>query len=128
MYIRPFKDKDSDAIFAMHEASGFDYPMPDLRSPLMCVLGVADSDGVPVAVAGIKLIGEAYLWMDATMSDRTKAKALLKLHRDMKLNAKQIGLDQVVCHLPPEIDSGFSTRLLKFGWNKSVWSGYAINV
>lgn len=124
----PYRERDIEIIRGWHERSGFDYPFPDLGNPLFCLLGVSEANGVPVAAAGVRLLGEAYLWMDATASAKTKVKALIELHRDLKSNAQRIGLDQVVCHLPPEIDQAFSTRLRKFGWNKSVWENYAINI
>jgi hypothetical protein len=128
MDIRQYKGTDWDAICAWHKASGFDYPMPDLRSPLVCLLGVAEQDGVPVAASGVKLIGECFYWQDESAPPSVKARAMVKLHKDLERDASRMGLDQVVAYLPPEIDQAFSTRLIKFGWRPSTWKAYAKNI
>jgi len=126
--VLPYQERDLEIIRAWHEASAFDYPLPDLSSPLMCLLGVAESDGIPVAAAGVRLIGEAYYWQDHAARPYAKAKAMVELHTALEANARQMGLDQVIAWLPPGVAQDFSTRIEKFGWKKSVWSSYAKNL
>jgi hypothetical protein len=124
--VRPFQEGDVRLIKAWHEASGFDYPLPNLSSPLFALLGVAESGGEMVAAAGIKLMGEAFYWQNPDSQQHAKAKAMLQLHKALHTNAvRQLGLDQVYAWLPPEIEKDFAPLLVdKFGWRKSDWQGY----
>lgn len=95
----------------------------------MALLGVAESEGEVVAAAGIKLIGEAYYWQNPDARDFAKAKAMMRLHKDLHTNAKrQLGLDQVMAWLPPQIEKDFAATLSKFGWGKSEWQSYWKNL
>ena len=123
--VRPYQERDFAFIKAWHEQSGFGYPLPDLSSPLLCLLGVAESEGEPVAAAGIKLIGEEYLWLNPAKSDKAQALAAFRLQRDLEINAvQQYGLDSISAWLPPEIEKKFGGTLERLNWIKSPWQNY----
>jgi hypothetical protein len=123
--VRPYSGTDLALIKAWHEQSGFGYPLPDLSSPLLCVFGVAESEGEPVAAAGIKLIGEEYLWLNPAKSDKAQALAAYRLQRAVeKTAAEQFGLESISAWLPPEIEKRFGGTIERLGWIKSPWQNY----
>ena len=126
--VRPYKDADLSAIKNWHEQSGIDYSFPDLSSPLFHLIGVAESEDAPVAAATVKLIGEAYLWLNPAASTFAKTRALLQLHSALKRDAELEGFDQVMAWVTPEIDKNFGPHLQKLGWEKSVWQSYGKNL
>ena len=132
MIVRPFQEGDLRLIRAWHEASGFDYPLPNLSSPLMALLGIAESEGEVVAAAGIKLVGEAYYWQNPDAREFAKGRAIFQLHRALHTNArKQLGLDQCQAWLPPQIAEQFGSVLGEtFGWtkNESEWPLFVKNL
>ena len=103
----------------LHAASGFDYQFPkDFDTPLFPVKrAVVNESNYPIATAALKVVGEAYLWMDhslGTAEDRMIA--LATLNADLAARAREIGFDQVHCVLPPEIAKRFGERLEALGW------------
>lgn len=101
-----------------HARSGFDYSFPrDLHTPLFPIKRSVEKDDAVLAMAAIKVEGEAYLWInpsEGTPEERWIAIKLLCM--DLELKAREIGFDQVHCALPPEIAERFGKRLEDLGW------------
>lgn len=122
--VRPYQERDSALIRGWHEQSGFGYPFPDLSDPLLCVLGVAETSGKPVAAGAVRLVGEEYLWLDPQASDAAKALAGMRLQRQIEIDTAALGLDCLSAWLPPQIEERFSGTIRRLGWIKSPWSNY----
>jgi hypothetical protein len=88
--------------------------MPDLDDPVFAIGQVAE-DGS--AAAFVKVVGEAYLFLDpdrGTPFDRWRV--LLNLHRTVREKAADLGLSEVGCVIPPGLLKAFHRRLARLGW------------
>jgi hypothetical protein len=115
--IREYQESDLLALLRMHARQGFDYPFPDLRSPLFVVKRVAEEQGVPQAAAFLRLTSEAYLLFDPQEGmPRERWKRVLELHEAVKADAQRVGLDDVHAFIAPGVPEGFYRRLQRLGW------------
>jgi len=116
----------------LHRASGFDYRFPkDFDTPLFPVKrAVMNEANYPIAAAAIKVVGEAYLWMDhslGTAEDRMIALAML--NADIAARTREIGFDSVHSALPPAIADRFGKRLESLGWQPArPWPLYTFQL
>lgn len=103
---------------AIHEASGFDYQMPDLTSPLFVVtLAAVDDSGKLLGAGALKLQAETYLWLDKNQSTRVRLEVVLSLGKALAAAAWRVGLDCMVAYLPPSLPKSFKRVLSFLGWN-----------
>jgi hypothetical protein len=140
MQIRPYQAADLPALQSIHQAQGFDYPLPDLSNPLFTTKIVltdsdfAANDNSATATASEKIRGaaflrltaEAYLLLDpkrGTPHDRWRT--LLVLHAVTEREAWQRGLEDVHAWLPPPIAQKFGKRITQLGWQRDdTWTPY----
>jgi hypothetical protein len=111
----------------MHARQGFDYDFPDVSDELFLVKQVVEhEDGTPFMAALLRLTSEAYLLFDPKSgTPRDRWAALLRIHENVKCEARQRGLADVHCWLPPEVPKGFDRRLMRLGWVRSDnWRGF----
>lgn len=85
---------------------------------MFAVSAIADDEsGVPQAAAFLKIEAEAYLFINpeyATPEERWKT--LLRIHEAVRWDAKELGLSEVGCYIPPNLSKAFHRRLSKLGW------------
>jgi hypothetical protein len=153
MQIRPYEERDLDALRHIHAAQGFSYPFPNLQNPLFltklvltsgrdgaqpfapqgkqcCAPAGVDSDNTaPDEVHGaafLRLTAEAFLLLDPKVgTPRERWEWLLHLHAATEQEAQSRGLEDVHAWLPPEIASRFGKRLTKLGWIRDdTWTPY----
>jgi hypothetical protein len=142
VHVREYKSSDLDALRRMHAAQGFDYPLPDLESPLFLSKLVLEDDGeefdlgreeahlnsppadssrVTMAILQ-RLTAETYLLHDpAAGTPRRRWKCFLALHEAARGAATERGLDDVQAFLPPPIARAFGRRLVRLGWTRDPW-------
>jgi hypothetical protein len=122
--IRDYRASDYDAVKAIHEASGINYKMPNLSSPLFVVTKVVEIDGVVIGVCGAYLQAELYLWLskDDWGTPQEKLEVVKDLDRATLSALWDKGIDQCVLYLPPGMDS-FRKRLEDLGYkpNRDGW-------
>lgn len=109
------------ALRRIHRASGFDYQFPKefKKTPLFPLKrAVVNGDARrPLACGAVKVVGEAYLWMDHGYgTPKQRLDALQLLNADLEQRARDLGFDQVHCALPPEIAERFGERIEALGW------------
>jgi hypothetical protein len=152
MQVRPYDQKDLDALRAIHRAQGFDYPLPDLNNPLFLTKLVLAEDsanndpaqpgsgaspgadttndhaphGKIVGAALLRLTAEAYLLLDPHVgTPRQRWQRLLALHAAAERDAWQRGLEDVHAWLPPPIAAKFGKRITGLGWVRDdTWAPY----
>ena len=123
--IRPYQTQDLAAIRAWHEASGIDYPLPDLSKPLFALVGVAEHEGQMVAASAIKLVGEQFLWLNPRASRTAQVRAGLELQTAIEANAAaELGLEEITAWLPPHLEQKFGELITRLGWERSRWATY----
>jgi hypothetical protein len=128
--IREYHPRDLARIAELHELCGFDYKLPDLEKKSFAVKRVfADQEGIHVA-AFLRMTSEAYLLMDPNW--RTPAfrwEALKEVHEDVRRVARDRGIEDVHCWLPPELEKRFAGRLKSLGWDRERdWPTYSRRV
>jgi len=141
MQIREYHESDLAALRAIHAAQGFDYPLPDLRSPLFVTKLVVAADDPPqpdenrqmetgatkiVGAALLRLTAEAYLLLDPNVgTPRERWQSLLTLHAAAERDAWRRGLEDVHAWLPPQIGKNFGKRIARLGWIRDdTWTPY----
>ena len=140
MQIRDYKPSDLPALQSIHQAQGFDYPLPDLGNPLFTTkIILIDSDFAtnentadPTAAekirgaAFLRLTAEAYLLLDPSAgTPHDRCRTLLALHAAAEREAWQRGLEDVHAWLPPPIATKFGKRIMQLGWQRDdTWTPY----
>ena len=123
-------DGEMEEIRKLHAESGFDYKMPDLASAVFPIKRSIRHKGKFVAAVAVKLEGECYLFLDHDeLNPFERFFALQELHEDLKARAKELGLDNLFCVLPPEVEKSFGPRLIEAGWKRDRgWSKYTLEI
>jgi len=114
-------------IISLHKAQGFEYSLPDLTSPLILVKKVREIDGRVVGAMLLRITSEAFLLVDG--SPVTKGRSVEELQPEVIRAAWEKGLSDILCVVPPEIESDFSPVLARMGWAKErPWPLYSRSV
>ena len=126
--IRDYRASDLKQVKAIHEASGIDYKLPDLSSPLFLVTKVLEIDGIVRACGGGYLQIECYLWLDKSdwADPEQKLMAVQALDRSVMHEAYLRGIDCACLYLPPGMDR-FGKRLEDLGFtrDREGWVTYS---
>jgi hypothetical protein len=113
--VRDFKPEDTDSIISIHKEQGFSYNLPQMSSPLVLVHKVREVDGQVVASMFLRVTAETFLILRG--SPESKGRAIEELQPEVLREAKEKGLDDIVCVIPPEIAESFEPALRKMGWS-----------
>ncbi len=108
---------------AWHREMGLPYTFPQLEPEKFPVLTLH-----PHGALAVKLIGEAFLWLDPRASEYRRAKALLELGAQAKAEAWRAGFDEISAWIPPQIVERFQPGLRKLGWQPSPWPSWSIRL
>lgn len=125
--VRQYRTADLERLKRWHAAAGFDYEFPDLADPLFVTKVVLeDEQGEPVMAALGRLTCEAYLLGDMTAgTPRERWLRLQILEREAIKDARERGLADAHCWLPPAITKRFGKRLEALGWIRDdAWTPY----
>lgn len=129
MKIRDLDETDLDFINTTYKNSGFDYELPDINSPLFVVKKtIEDEQGNIIGSAVVKLTAEVFLFLDPTQSPKIKVDAMKELNDGISKASYELGLDQISCWIPPEIEKNFQRRLKQMDWIKSPWNNFTRNL
>jgi hypothetical protein len=125
--IRDYDSTDLPEIIELHKRQGFDYPLPDLSSPLVLIHKVREIDGHVVAACFLRITAETYLLCEG--SPVVKGRAIEELQPAVDRAAFEKGLSEYVCVLPPEIAEQFGPVLERIGWERArSWPLYQRSV
>jgi len=125
--IRPFENGDLEAIKQMHAKQNFAYAFPDVSNPtFLCKKVLENGNAKPEMAAMIHLTGEAYLLVDPELdiSPRDRWAQFVALHEQVRRDAWNIGLEDIHCWLPPQVEKSFGKRLMSLGWKRPLWTDY----
>jgi hypothetical protein len=128
--IRTFEERDLTALAEIHAENGLPPNcMPDPADPLMLIKAVVEQHGKPVMATFLKGTSEIYLLVDHNYSTPEDRWQMMQELRDyLCREAWRLGLDQMTCWVPPEIDKSFSKRLEELGFQRSTWASYTLNI
>jgi len=138
--IRPFEDRDFTTAQQIHAANGLDQCcLPDLTiitptgkqeaNPLFVVKSVYEHEGKPALMSFLKITSELYLLVDhAVGTPEQRWEWLQEFKEHMKREAWRLGLEQMTCFVPPDIETSFEKRLRDLGFVKSPWQSYTLNI
>ncbi len=124
--VREYRQTDLETLKRWHAAQGFDYPFPDLDDPNFAIKVVLeDENGRPAMAALGRLTCEAFLLMNPGGDPLKKWRRLAILEREALATAKERGLSDAQCWLPPNLPRRFRDRLESLGWTRDdVWTPY----
>jgi len=108
----------SELIADLHKKMGIRYPLPDLQSPLIIETERAENGK---AACAVKMIGEAYLWLEPGATAREKVEAIRDVSDKAVEKAKLFRLEDVSAWIPPDIAPKFAHMLFDLGWRLSPW-------
>lgn len=126
--VRDWQESDMPTLAAMHEKMDVGYTLPETSSPLFCIKKtVVDEDGKVLGMATVKLVSEAFLWIDNgdEISALTKAKSVKLLNEACAKDAEKLGLDSVSAWIPEKIANCFGSIIKKLGWQRSRWASWS---
>jgi hypothetical protein len=121
-------ERDAGTIKRIHAASGLpENCMPATANPLFLVKAVVEYGGHVVMASFLKGTSEVYLLVDhdqGTPEQRWEWLKELKVY--MERRAWELGLDEMTCWIPPEMEKTFGKRLEELSFVKSPWSSYTL--
>ena len=125
--IRNASSSDFHTIQALHKAGGWDFPLPNLSSPLIITNKVVEGPEGIIGCSFLQLTAEAVLLLDPALDPRQKFSTIQQLNDAICLEAWQLGLDDLNARTSPEITKRFSKRLLQLGWKQARpgWSAWS---
>lgn len=128
--IRDYRDADWHAINQLHLKSGLpEVCLPDVNDPLYLIRRVIEDTGRVVMGGFVRLAAEPFLLVDHEWANPgMRWLALADLCEDICAAAKQKGLLQLTCWIPPDIEESFGRRLEGLGFVKSPWVSYTRNL
>ncbi len=125
--IRDWNDSDMEKLAQFHSEMGLGYKLPESFGPLFAVRkAVIDEKGQVVALAAVKVIGEAYIWLDVEDSGFKRAKCVKILNEACSKEASLLGIDEVSAWVPTKLIRCFRKTLETLGWRKSPWRNFSI--
>lgn len=126
--VRTIGSDEAEVIRAVHAKLGNTYGLPSLDSPLFALRHVAENGQTIVAASAVKLIGEVYLCVDPDLPEEERSRALAELNFVCTEAARQLGLDEISSWVSPEAEQDFIKALGPFGWRRSPWPTYSVEV
>lgn len=122
MNIRKWDSRDTEEVALLHEAMEVRYKFPLVDGPLFRERSIVESNGRIVAAGAIKLIGEAFLWVEPRSLKTERSGAVMLLSSQL---GKTIDVEDVTAWIPPQIESGFAPVLNHLGWSRSPWASWS---
>ena len=113
--IRDLQPEDVPELERIHAASGLDYQLPDLTSPLFFVRKVLEDGGKIRAALVLKICAETMLLLDGKQEPQEKLTEMQLLQSSVLSEAYGKGLDEIHAAIP---EIGFDRRLIQLGWTK----------
>jgi hypothetical protein len=125
--IRDWQPEDMPKLAHFHAQMQVGYQLPESFGPLFCVKkAVCDENGRILGMATVKLVGEAFLWLNPEISSLEKARSAKILHGECSREATQLGLEEVSCWIPEKIAKCFARVIEKLGWRPSPWRNWTV--
>lgn len=119
--IETMTEMDRTALADIHARMGSRYALPDFQSPLFIIKQVSKEAGAVRGAIAVKMIGEAYLLLEPTLTRYEKARTVALLSLSGIRAAREASLEDVSAWLPPEVESTFGSMLSDLKWSKSPW-------
>lgn len=125
--IREWVEADNARIASLHDKMQPGYTFPGDFGPLFFIRrAVVEENGQIVAAATVKLVGEAFLWVDTDQTAYRRAVAVKMLSDECSRVALERGLEEVSAWIPPKIIGCFKKALRRLGWRKSPWRNWTL--
>ena len=125
MIVRNATIEELSKLRKMHADMGMKYPFPDLMDELTVLIQVAVSKDEKIVAGGVvRVIGEAYLFIDPSCPLGDKLEAIGELNTKMSEKAKEDGFSEISAWIPPEAHGPFTHLMEARGWIKSPWPNW----
>lgn len=127
--MRDWREEDMPKLAEFHAKMDVGYQLPESFGPLYFVRkALLDEKGEVIAMATVKLVGEAFIWLRPEISTLTRSKAVILLSQECSKEASAKGLNEVSCWIPDKIAKCFARIIEKLGWKKSPWPNWSIGL
>lgn len=113
----------------LHNRMAVGYEFPNISGPLFAVRKmITDDKGDPQAAAALKLVGEAFLWVNPDHDDFTKTANIVRLAQACHEHAAALQLEEVSAWIPPNLEGIFGNMLSRMGWERSPWASWSVRI
>jgi hypothetical protein len=127
--IRDWVEDDMSKLAKFHAQMNVGYPLPESFGPLYCIRkAIVNEAGDVVAMAAVKLVGEAFYWQNQDIPEFTRAKSVKVLNMECTNAAKALGLEEVSCWIPQKIARCFARIIERLGWRRSPWPNWSVTL
>lgn len=126
--IRNLRQEDVVCIRGLWESAALPANcLPDTEDPIFIIKKCVEEPSGKVAMAAcIKLTSEAYLLVDHECGDAPwRWETLRELTEAVIQEAKEVGIQDLTCWIPPHLEKRFGRRLTELGFVKSPWQSYS---
>src|SRR5262249_54101640 len=119
---------DTEWVKELHNAQALGYQLPDLDSEeIILKVGLENGLGLdPVLL--LPRTAEAFLITGERPSGLAESRKLLSsiliLDKEVPQAARELGLTDVYCNVPPDLERRFAKLLFRMGWKKNYWPMY----
>lgn len=123
------ESRDIPAIREIYDSAGYDFPFPDLSSPLIESVDVVVSDfDTPIMAAAAKRGIEVILFCSSKsgMHPLVKLEGIRLLHESMRDTITARGYAEAYAFLPPQLENNYGRHLQRmFNW-QPAWKAYVV--
>jgi hypothetical protein len=142
--IRKFEEWDVERAKLIHQSNGLDprcFPPltvkmknaegeeEEVPNALFVSKEIYEHDGTPAMMCFTKITGELFFLVDHDIGTPEQRWGWLREFKEyIAHEAWKLGLDQLTCWIPPEIEISFAKRLKDLGFQKSPWQSYTLNL
>jgi hypothetical protein len=128
--IRSYDPKDEVPIHEIYLSNNLPAEcFPDFTDPLILHTGVVEVENKVVMSCSIRGSCELYLFVDHNAgTPEQRWQWMQELREYIVREAWRLGLDQLSCWIPPEVEESFKDRLEQMGFQKSPWSCWTLRV
>ncbi len=124
-----FVEWDQERARALYNAMHMPYPMPDVGSPAFALKEILlGENGEVVGAGAVKIVGEAFLWIDPRLHPIRRAKSVRALASRAKQEGAKAGFEELTAWIPPRVEAEFGMALHKLGWSPSLWRNWSIHL
>jgi hypothetical protein len=126
LLVRKYRSSDLMHFQRVHEASGLDYQLPNLESPLFVAKYVVERNGLPTTLVAGRIEAETYLLPSG--SPQEKWEDLKLLQPEYLSELWSLGIDSTYAVVPPEVERHFGKRMRILGWDSArSWTPWTRN-
>ncbi len=124
-----FTEWDQARVKMLYDAMRLPFEMPNVDSPAFALKEILEDENGKILGAGaVKIIGEAFLWVDPKINGIRRVKTVRALVAQAKMEGAKAGFEELSAWIPPQVEPEFGRALYKLGWTPSMWRNWSVKL